>query len=350
MTAIVGVSVLRLTMYASQLPGPWIIPDELIYTELGRSAAESAAFTIRDEATRVYALLYAVVIAPAYLLWDEPESSYRAVKAINAVAMSFAAVPVYLLARRFASSGWAVAMAALAVAIPSMAYTGVVMTENLFYPLFVLAALAMVAALERPTHRRQLLLLGAIGAATLTRPQAIVILPAFASALLLVRTFEAKTEDGAVRFAYGRTDCSGSPRWAQPPSHSRCRRSVEPHRSGYSASTSTLSERSIWQTHSDAALSVRRARPLRGRPAVCRRDRADGSRGPERHFEEPPLRVGGDPRPYFLDADPGRGRRHSSRRGRAGVSSTAAADSRALVLLPRTSILPARPGLLPAAA
>ena len=183
-------------MYASQLPGPWIIPDELLYTELGRSAAESAAFTIRDEATRVYALVYPVVIAPAYLLWDEPESSYRAVKAINAIAMSFAAVPVYLLARRFTSSGWAVAMAALAVAIPSMAYTGVVMTENLFYPLFVLAALAMVAALERPTLRRQLVLLGAIGVATLTRPQAIVILPAFASALFLVRAFETKTEEG----------------------------------------------------------------------------------------------------------------------------------------------------------
>ena len=60
MTAIVGISVLRLTTYASQLPGPWIIPDELIYTELGRSVAESAAFTVRDEATRVYALVYAV--------------------------------------------------------------------------------------------------------------------------------------------------------------------------------------------------------------------------------------------------------------------------------------------------
>jgi hypothetical protein len=193
MTAIVGISVLRLTTYASQLPGPWIIPDELIYTELGRSVAESAAFTVRDEATRVYALVYAVVIAPAYLLWDEPESSYRAVKAINAIAMSFTAVPVYLLARRIASAGWAVAMAALAVAIPSMAYAGVVMTENLFYPLFVLAALAMVAALEQPTPRRQLLLLAAIGAATLTRPQAIVILPAFASAMLLVKFFAAKT-------------------------------------------------------------------------------------------------------------------------------------------------------------
>lgn len=193
MTAIVGVSVLRLTTYAWQLRGPWIIPDELIYAELGRSVAESAAFTVRDEATRVYAIVYAVVIAPAYLLWNEPDSSYRAVKAINAIAMSLAAVPVYLLARRFASPGWAVAMAALAVAIPSMAYTGVVMTENLFYPLFVLAALAMVGALERPTLRRQLLLLAAIGAATLTRPQAIVILPAFACAMFLVKFVEAKT-------------------------------------------------------------------------------------------------------------------------------------------------------------
>jgi hypothetical protein len=192
-TAIVGVSVLRLMTYAWQLPGPWIIPDELIYAELGRSVAGSAAFSVRDEATQVYAIVYAIVIAPAYLLWNEPESSYRAVKTINSIAMSLAAVPVYLLARRFTSSGWAVAMAALAITIPSMAYTGVVMTENVFYPLFLLAALAMVAALERPTRRRQLLLLGAIGAATLTRPQAIVMLPAFASAMFLVKFVEART-------------------------------------------------------------------------------------------------------------------------------------------------------------
>ena len=45
----------------------------------------------------------------------------------------------------------------MTVAIPSMAYTGTVMTENAFYPLFLLVALVLVVVLERPSgaHRRR---------------------------------------------------------------------------------------------------------------------------------------------------------------------------------------------------
>ena len=42
----------------------------------------------------------------------------------------------------------------LAVAIPSMAYTGTVMTENAFYPLFLLIAWQLARVLERPTVAR----------------------------------------------------------------------------------------------------------------------------------------------------------------------------------------------------
>ncbi len=195
-TMIVAVSFVRLTTYAWQLPGPWIIPDELIYAELGRSVAESAAFTVRDEPTQIYAIVYSLVISPAYAVWDDPETSYRAAKAINSLVMSLAAIPVYLLARRFAERGWSIAAAALAVAVPSMAYTGVLMTENVFYPLFLLAALAMVAALERPTRSRQLLLLAAVGMATLARPQALAIVPAFLSAIVLLRFAEPRAPGG----------------------------------------------------------------------------------------------------------------------------------------------------------
>ena len=41
-----------------------------------------------------------------------------------------------------------------------MVYTGTLMTENAFYPIFLTAALALVLMLERPTWQRQLLVLG----------------------------------------------------------------------------------------------------------------------------------------------------------------------------------------------
>ena len=55
--------------------------------------------------------------------------------------MSLAAVPAYLLARRVLPTGLSLLAALLAVAVPSMVYTGTLMTENAFYPAFLLVAL-----------------------------------------------------------------------------------------------------------------------------------------------------------------------------------------------------------------
>ncbi len=66
--------------------------------------------------------------------------------------MSLAAVPAFFLARRVVRDGLALLAALIAVAIPSLAYTGTVMTENAFYPLFLVVALVLVLVLERPTR------------------------------------------------------------------------------------------------------------------------------------------------------------------------------------------------------
>ena len=67
--------------------------------------------------------------------------------------MSLAAVPAYFLARRVAREGLALLAALLAVAIPSLAYTGTVMTENVFYPLFLARSRSCSSlVLERPSR------------------------------------------------------------------------------------------------------------------------------------------------------------------------------------------------------
>jgi Dolichyl-phosphate-mannose-protein mannosyltransferase len=112
--------------------------------------------------------------------------AYAAAKAINAVVVSLAAVPAYLLARRVCSRPYAFAAAVLAMSVPTLLFAGMLMTENAFYPAFLLAALAMVAWLERPDLTRSLALLGAFVLAYLTRAQAVAILPAVATAPFLV--------------------------------------------------------------------------------------------------------------------------------------------------------------------
>jgi hypothetical protein len=171
---------------ARRLPAPWIMVDELIYSELAKSFAATGHFLLRGDSTAAYGIVYPALISPAWAIFTRVPQAYAAAKAINSVAISLAAVPAFLLARRVLSRPYALAAAVLAVSVPSMLYAGMLMTENAFYPAFLLAALAFVAWLERPTPWRTALLLAAALFAFLTRAQAVALLPAFATAPLLV--------------------------------------------------------------------------------------------------------------------------------------------------------------------
>ena len=124
--------------------------DELIYSELAKSFASDLGFAVRGVPMRGYGAVYPILIAPAYALFDRIPDAYAAVKTINSLVMSLAAVPAYLIARRVVGKWPALLAALLTVAVPSMVYTATVMTENVYYPVFLLAALALVALLERP--------------------------------------------------------------------------------------------------------------------------------------------------------------------------------------------------------
>jgi hypothetical protein len=186
LTALVAVSALARLFFALRIEAPWIVVDELIYSELARGIADGDGYSIRGEATYAYGFVYPLVIAPAYALFDSLPQAYAAVKAINAVVVSLAAVPAYLLARRVLPTGLSLFAAVLAVALPSLLYAGEVMTENVFYPLFLAVMLLFVLTLERPTPARQLLLLAASVLAYATRAQALAFFPAIVLAPVLL--------------------------------------------------------------------------------------------------------------------------------------------------------------------
>jgi hypothetical protein len=189
LTAIVALSTLARIAFALRIDAPWIVVDELIYSELARGIAAGEGWAIRGEATAAYGFVYPLLIAPAYLLFDSLPQAYAAVKTINAFLVSLAAIPAYFLARRVLPPGLALFAALLSVAIPSLLYAGEVMTENAFYPLFLAVMLLFVLTLERPTPARQLLLLAACLLAYATRAQALAFLPAIVVAPLLLRTW-----------------------------------------------------------------------------------------------------------------------------------------------------------------
>ena len=186
LAAIVVCSYVLRAWLARAMVGPFIMVDELIYSELARSVATGDGFRVRDVPANGFSLVYPILISPAYVLFDALPDAYAAVKTLNSLFMSLAAIPGYLLARRVLGQGLSLAAAALAVAIPSLAYTGTVMTENVFYPLFLTGGLLLVLVLERPTPARQLGLFALVGILFATRVQAVAFLPAIVVAPFLV--------------------------------------------------------------------------------------------------------------------------------------------------------------------
>jgi Dolichyl-phosphate-mannose-protein mannosyltransferase len=168
---------------------PFIMTDELIYSELGKSLAATHGFEIREYPVTGYGLLYSALISPAYALFDSLTDAYAAVKVINSLVMSLAAVPAYLIARRVVAPPLALLAALLAVALPSLVYTATVMTENAYYPLTLLVAWATLVALDEPRWRSSVLVAVALGLALATRSQALalaagIILAPFVLALI----------------------------------------------------------------------------------------------------------------------------------------------------------------------
>ena len=151
LAALVVVSALIRYALGRQAVAPWIMVDELIYSELAKSFADSGQFLIRDHSTAAYGVIYPALISPAWALFKAVPDAYAAAKAINALMMSLAAIPAYLIARRMLSKQLAFAAAVLAVAIPSMVYTATLMTENAFYPIFLFAVYVIVLWLEKPS-------------------------------------------------------------------------------------------------------------------------------------------------------------------------------------------------------
>ena len=202
LAAIVIVSIGVRVVLARRIVAPWIMVDEIVYSELAKSFAAHGHFLVRGVPSRGYGIVYPILIAPAWRLLGPMPSVYVAAKAINSVLMSLAAIPAYFLARRLLPAGLALLVAGLTVLVPEMLYTGMMMTENAFYPIFLVFALLLVVTLERPTPLRQVGLLALFALAYETRAQAVALIPAVATApLLLTLVRRERLRSGLAPFA-----------------------------------------------------------------------------------------------------------------------------------------------------
>ena len=194
LTGAVTLSTLLRFWAGVQVESPWIMPDEVIYAELGESLYREGRFEVLGQPAEFLSLVYPALIGP-FLASGDLDDGYQWAKLAQAFVMSLTAVPAYLWARRLARKEWALAAAGLTLAIPGLAYSGLLMTEVVFYPVTVLAAFAMALVLERPSLGRQALLVATVALAALTRLQLFVLVPAFVTALAAFLALERRPGD-----------------------------------------------------------------------------------------------------------------------------------------------------------
>ncbi len=186
LTAVVVCAATFDILRAIPLRRPRIFGDELIYWELARGFAWTGHFTVRGGTAPRYGVVYPALLAIAQRLGSDQNAAYAIAQGLNAVMFSLTAIPVYAIAARVLERRHALFAALLSVVVPSCLLTSAIMTENAFYPMFMLTALLMLRALERPSAARQLLVVASAAVTYLTRAQAVILLPSYLLAVILL--------------------------------------------------------------------------------------------------------------------------------------------------------------------
>ncbi len=167
---------------ALEVPAPRSLADEVRYVIAAGALAEGEGLGLRGDEYE-FGPTYPALLAAILAVVPDRDTAYPLFKLVNALLFALAIVPIYFLARRLLPHWWSLGVAVLSIAIPTSVSVSLVMTESAAYPAAVLAILAVIRALERPTIARQLIVLATIALAFSIRSQFAVLFPAYVAAL-----------------------------------------------------------------------------------------------------------------------------------------------------------------------
>ena len=172
LAGIVAVSSALLAAGTSRVEEWVVMTDELLYAKLAAHMGHTGSPlpVLHGEHVGFLGVVYPILLSPFYGTLDPP-GAFEAAHIVNAVLFASAAVPAFLLARRVVPVPCALAVSALAIAIPWSLNAAFVMSEAAAYPVFLWAVLSCHVALAQPSPRRDALAIGGLALAYFTRPQ-----------------------------------------------------------------------------------------------------------------------------------------------------------------------------------
>jgi len=171
-------------LFVLQTPSPFIFSDETAYSKLAQSFFESKTFSLWGAPAAYPPPLYPVILSIAYLFGDITVA-YPVMKIINAFVSSLIIIPVFLIAKEFLTEKKSIIVAFLSSLLPaSFSYTSTIMSENLFYPLFMLSIFFIIKSVIGDNKKWDVLCGLSIGLSVLTKMHGLVLLISLLFALL----------------------------------------------------------------------------------------------------------------------------------------------------------------------
>ena len=178
----------------------FVMTDELLYERLAISVYRLGSLVphVHGQVVPNLNQLYPVLLAVPFRN-DSVRQSLHDAHVLNAILMTSASVPAYVLARRVTTSWWAPwIVATLTVTLPWIALASFLLTEVVAYPVFLWAIVICQQTLVRPSARNDVVALGGLALAIVARTQFVV----FVAALLLaIVGLALTTSDAGARLA-----------------------------------------------------------------------------------------------------------------------------------------------------
>jgi hypothetical protein len=161
--------------------------DEAVYIELARHFSASGRFEILGVPfpPLTYGPAFIALISPIFRIAATARDAYMLIRGLNAFIFATSVIPTFFIAIRALSRRSALVVSALTLALPACVYATKVMTESLAFTFVLWLVVATLRVFERPSIRRQSVLLFCSAVACAVRFELLVLGPALALAVLI---------------------------------------------------------------------------------------------------------------------------------------------------------------------
>ena len=170
-------------LISSYFKSPWIFPDETVYAETARNIIHGEFYSKLNYVQK-YPPGYSFFLSIVYLLFDNSLANYQFMLIINSFLTSSIIFPVFFLLKKYCSDKFSLLGSVLVAILPSVVlYNFVVMSENLFIPLFVFSLWFLIESFETNSKKWGILVGFSIFLLFFTRSLGIAMIIGFFSAL-----------------------------------------------------------------------------------------------------------------------------------------------------------------------